>query len=343
MTIGGFTRREEPLSLPYRQNTIAFTFESAGAGAGQLSYQWRLADLMPEWSSPGAGQFVQFAGLPPGEYRFEIMVCDALNRCDVLAEPYLFVVERALWHHWWFWLALIVIIGIIGFIVVRRRIRSMELREEQKRRVLEARIKALEMEQKALQLQMNPHFVFNVMQTIQSNMARNHFAKARHNMARFSGLMRTMLNLNRQKRVTLEDEIEFLEKYLQMENLCRAQPFTFRINVDENVETFAVEIPPMLIQPIVENAVKHGSAKDDAEIDVHFSESNDRLICEVRDNGPGFRQTEESDPESAGLDIIRERLRHLGPGATLHISEGKKDKGKNRSGGTTVTVEIPLS
>jgi ligand-binding sensor domain-containing protein len=332
--LGGFGKQKEELVLPYRENAIAFSYAAATTEPGPLTFQWKLKGAFEDWSAPSVRNLVQFVGLAPGAYAFDVRVCNALGKCSMLAFPWSFTIRTALYHHWWFWVLLAAAVVLLVAALVRRRISTLKKQAQEEQERLRMQLKSLEMEQKALQLQMNPHFIFNVMQTIQAQMQRNHFAKARHSMSHFARLMRSMLDLSRRKEITLEEELEFLKVYLDLENACSGHPFEYNLTVARDVETFAITIPPMLIQPVVENAIKHGTTADNPHIDIEFYDDKDLLTCIVRDNGRGFSETDVDKEHSTALHIIRERIAAMGPQGELRI-------GQSTSGGAEITLVIP--
>ena len=207
----------------------------------------------------------------------------------------------------------------------------------------------------ALQAQMNPHFIFNAMNSIQQFTLQNDVDNANKYLSRFSKLLREVLHQSQKNTVTLAEEIELLQLYLQIEALRMSNDFSFQIEVDGDIETDAIKIPVMIIQPFVENALIHGlSAKHGPkELSVKFKmKSENILVCEVTDNGIGREKAKEFrlqrkgllKHESKGMQMVKERLQ-LFNGTTndnSHVSifDLKNDTGENQ--GTKVVIEIPI-
>ncbi len=175
----------------------------------------------------------------------------------------------------------------------------------------------LELEQKALRLQMNPHFIFNALQSIQGFIARNDSAEARRYLAKFGKLMRSTLENSRHAFTSIALETESLSHYLGLEALCHGNRFTFTIETDQRIDPEATFIPVMLIQPFVENAVIHGLLhllEKPGRIDIRFILDEKSVFCEIEDNGVGRTKAKEyesqtkKDHKSAALEITRERL-----------------------------------
>ena len=116
----------------------------------------------------------------------------------------------------------------------------------------------IELEQEAHRLQMNPHFIFNSLNSIQGIISTNDVHGAKSYLVKFARLMRIILENAREKFVPLQNEIEMLENYMELERLSKQNKFTFSISVASNIDTEMIEIPPMMIQPFIENAIIHG-------------------------------------------------------------------------------------
>ena len=161
--------------------------------------------------------------------------------------------------------------------------------------------------------------------------------------------MRLTLENSREEFIPLTNEIYVLENYLELEKLALNQMFDFKINVIESINSEDIEIPPMLLQPFVENAILHGikPMKEKGCIEIEFSSDEQFLICEIIDNGIGISQSEEKSlksHKSSGIEITKERLEKINFGTGVHGSiefiDLKDDIKKNT--GTKVTVKIPI-
>lgn len=212
--------------------------------------------------------------------------------------------------------------------------------------------KLLEMEAKALSSQMNPHFIYNSLSTVQHLILINENQKAFDYISDFSLLMRQMLNNSRKSYVAFEDEIDFIQRYLQLEKFRFSNSFDYKIEYDDALKGNGHCIPPMIIQPIIENAIKHGLApkkeKDKAFLKVGFSLEQDFIECVIDDNGIGWRKNQSNfsaiKHESTALSIIKERLKLI---KSYNNNSGKIEvidkysNGYNESG-TTVRIYMPI-
>jgi LytS/YehU family sensor histidine kinase len=196
---------------------------------------------------------------------------------------------------------------------------------------------------------MNPHFIFNSLNSIQSYIANNENDKANRFLAKFSRLIRAMLNHSRASKITLEDEIESIQLYLALEKMRFKEKFDFDIIIDEEIHADEVMIPPLLIQPYLENAIIHGlsQARAQGKISLYYMLVGKYLLATVTDNGVGIETTRRlkdkngSLHKSVGMTITRKRLELLDEGNSdpkVSIEEITDRKGEVL--GTKVEVKI---
>ena len=230
--------------------------------------------------------------------------------------------------------------GLVFVIFNRRQVkRRLTLQKE-----------VTEYEQKALHLQMNPHFVFNCLGAISSFIVQNGTDSALKYLSKFSKLMRLTLEYSKDSLIPIDKEIESLQNYLELEQLRFHNSFTFSIASSDNVE-FNMGLPPLLIQPFVENAILHGLVpkEGDGNIDVYFDVQNQQLICTITDDGIGLTKSTEMKENSMtahrsmALEITKKRLEIME--ATIAKSaqiEIKELENNNTVMGTRVTLRLPI-
>ena len=177
----------------------------------------------------------------------------------------------------------------------------------------------MELEKRALQAQMNPHFIYNSMNSIQQFIIVHDVEGAMKYLTRFSRILRTVLNMSAQSRIPLYEEIKLIEDYLELENMRFPDKFTYEIIVAPELNIHSAEIPPFFIQPQVENAIRHGLLKKSTSghLSVEIKKDGESLLIIVEDNGIGrvaSQQLKYADAKthvSKGLSIVEERLRHM--------------------------------
>ncbi len=227
---------------------------------------------------------------------------------------------------------IITIVAALVFFVVRQKRRRLLTQQN-------------ELEQKLLRSQMNPHFIFNSLGAIQSFMMKNDGRKAAFYLSSFSSLMRSILKNSREELISLQEEKQTLENYLNLHQLRLGERLSFSVSISDELDAESVVIPPMLIQPFVENAILHGIEKleGNGRIEVVFSEENNQLKITIDDNGPGFQKGEQKENHvSYALQIFKERIANLKRtlGSSIEYKLENKANPQGTLQGTLVTVTL---
>ncbi|TNE56117.1 MAG: hypothetical protein EP338_00700 [Bacteroidetes bacterium] len=347
------------LVLPYDQNHLSFNFLGINLNnMDDVRYQWRLAGFDADWSPVSSDHQIVYSNLGPGKYLFLVRSC---NEDGVWTpHPVRLPIEimAPYWMNWWFIAGEVLLaLLIIGFII-RWYIRRIRSQENEEKRKLQLQKNIVELEQKALRLQMNPHFIFNALNSIQALIGSGNEQQARYFLAKFSGLMRQILANSRKNMISLEEEVKLIENYLMVERFCNGDRFDYEIEVTEGLETDYIQVPPMIIQPFIENAIKHGFKDIDGVsnqkrnvLRVSFAEEKGQLICEVSDNGIGRKKSAEINQksmetyhESTALLVTRERLELFESekgSASLEIDDLYDENGQ--ASGTKIVIRIPIN
>lgn len=237
-----------------------------------------------------------------------------------------------------------ILLLLFGWVAVR-------LYLKQRRSAYERAI--LETEQKALRAQMNPHFIFNVLNSIQYFAGRNDMASVELYLNKFTRLIRAILEQSRSPFIQLSQELATLRLYLELEKMRFEDKFDYTIAVDPDLEPERIRIPGMLVQPLVENAIKHGisNKKGEALVQLHFASHGDTLRCTVADNGIGREaarglkaSANGQDHRSVATTIIQERMESLSAIHRIQLSCTTEDlhDEQGQPSGTRVVVELPL-
>lgn len=210
-----------------------------------------------------------------------------------------------------------------------------------------------ELEQKQLRAQMNPHFIFNCLNSIQHFMVQNDVLNANKYLTDFASLMRKTLELSEGGTITLHKEIDYLDNYLLLEQLRFGNKFTYEIKCDDSIETNSVEIPPMVVQPFVENAIRHGLRYLDGNtgiLKINFYRLDEIIICEVDDNGIGREKSQQLkslshiEYQSRGMELTQKRLELISKVTNSDFKILITDKKDNldKPTGTKVTIKFPI-
>jgi hypothetical protein len=247
---------------------------------------------------------------------------------------------------------LLFLLGVFIFrgLLIKRRNEKLHLQKDFELKQLENEKKQAELETQALRAQMNPHFIFNCLSSINRFILKNESKTASNYLTRFSRLMRMVLNNSQKPLISLDDELEMLELYLEMERLRFKNSFDYAITFLNAIDSDNVFIPPLLLQPFCENAIWHGLMHKDGQgrLDIELSMQDGVLNCIITDNGVGREKAEEMNSKTAekeksmGLKITTERLALLNREKglnTFYEIEDLKDENK-KAVGTKITLKI---
>ncbi len=216
---------------------------------------------------------------------------------------------------------------------------------KQKNNLLQSDNKRLNMEQKLLQVQLNPHFIFNSIANLQSLASAGNTKDTVRYLNVFSGLLRNILEQSRKDFITLEEEVATLENYIQLQQMRYHELFDYQISTAENIYLPGILIPPMLIQPFIENAIEHGFRNIDykGQLNVSFNVANEQLIIVVEDNGKGIEPKNQSDQKKNSLagTILRERLDVVFNSQGQEAKYEQTDKKEFGGHGYMVKITIP--
>lgn len=305
----------EPLQLKPDENFITFSFKGQFLRkAKAISYKYRLEGLDTTWCYT-KNTFVSYTTLPARKYRF---VLYALTTNGILSEQPItlsFEIEKPFWKKLWFRILVIGVIVIGAYTFYTQRLKRVKQQEAEKTRLNKL---VAESELKALRAQMNPHFIFNAINSIQSFILQNNTEEAHKYLTKFARLIRLVLENSKYELVPLKREMDALELYIELEVLRASFEFDYELTTEDALQAETLQVPPMLIQPFVENAILHGInplKERRGKLSVHFQKQvNNTVLCTVDDNGIGraaafaIKQKKMLNTESMGLEVTKTRL-----------------------------------
>ncbi|MFN4235138.1 MAG: histidine kinase [Bacteroidia bacterium] len=339
-------------SLSHNENSIKINYAAFSViNTQKFQFRYRLSDIDKDWIYTD-NTFVQYNALPPGDYLFSVSAMNANGVWSKESASVFFKILPPFWQTTWFLVLSISIIAFIIFLFFIIRIKQIKKREEEKTK-LHKRIADIELQ--ALQAQMNPHFIFNTLASIQYFITDNNVEAANQYLSKFAKLMRSIIYNSRRKKVPLKDEIQALELYIQMEQLRCNYSFDYKIICSNNVDLNDDEVPGLLIQPYVENAIWHGLmyVKDrKGELNILIDKNDNLLKCVIDDNGIGRKKSMEikaqslKPHQSVGMSITKERLDILNTIQNHKLSVNIIDKINKQTlepEGTQVEIYIPLA
>ncbi|WP_124981115.1 sensor histidine kinase [Nonlabens xiamenensis] len=280
-------QQQSVYTVPDQETSTVISFNANGLrGLTSSSFQYRIKDHTDWTVLPVGSNSVQFASLPVGSITFELQQKES----NVTKHLY-FKVQQVFYKTLWFWalMAGIIIGGIIFYYRRLLRFRESEKNKELRNLALDNELVSLRLEN--LRSQMNPHFIFNALNSIQEYIINNEKNLASSYLVKFSRLIRMYLEQSREHHIMLEVEIKALQLYLELEKVRFEEKLNYQLEVDPVLDIQKVMVPPLFIQPYVENALKHGllHKKTNRRLHISFSwdKEHNRLIVSVEDNGVG--------------------------------------------------------
>jgi ligand-binding sensor domain-containing protein len=277
----------------YTENSFKIEFNTTGyQHEAYTNFEYRLVGLNSDWITLDKGiSKLYFNQLTDGEYTFEIRIKDENNTYSKI-EKINFTITPPFWKTWWFVLLVIGTLGFIGYCYFNYRIKKAQ---NYKRKELEAAYAEQELifsQLENLRSQMNPHFIFNALNSIQEFIITNDKDTASEYLVKFSRLIRVYLDHSRQSEIPLIEEIKALEIYLELEKVRFEDKLNYTISVQKEINTHQIVVPSLFIQPYVENALKHGllHKKNDRQLSLNFSINDNYLQVEIIDNGIGLTE-----------------------------------------------------
>jgi ligand-binding sensor domain-containing protein len=300
------------LSLRYNENKITIEtgiIDYYSKGASRMRYKLEGKGVNENWQFGPANYTIRFEGLQPGKYKLRMQASNAALQFNGPEKTLVILISPPWYGTWWF---RIIIIAIASYIVISIfRARVKKIKDDAR---IENQLKELEM--KALKAQMNPHFIYNALNSIQALVANDKKAEGIHYIGSFSRLLRQVLDNSENNVISLDKELETIDLYIQLESLRLDMQLHYKKIVPENVVTEFEKIPPLILQPFVENALWHGLSRKEGEKEVKIivSLKDDWLLCDITDNGIGREKAQElknnsiSIHQSKAIDITRKRL-----------------------------------
>jgi ligand-binding sensor domain-containing protein len=340
------------MKLGYRKRSLNIRYEALNYSAsGKNHYRYRLLGYDSNWVYTNTRE-IQFNQLPYGSYKVEIQAKrehdDWNGSVSFIQLP--IVCKPPFWATTWFWITAFSIFTLFLILFFKNRINNLRLRQKQQE---DLRQKINDTEQMALKAQMNPHFIFNSLNSIQQYVIESDVEGANKFISGFSKLIRQTLEFSSKELITLDEEVSYLSTYLELEKARMESAFIYNVNVKTKQPSSLLELPPLLLQPYVENALRHGIRylkNVDGIISLSFIEQNGFLECIIQDNGIGRKRAMELKAEnpieyqSRGMSLTAERIALLNEGKEKKIKvtiEDLKDQQGNVAG-TRIRVLFPV-
>lgn len=336
--------------LDYTQNFFSLEFSSIGFTHPEKNfYQYQLEGVDPSWTDAGQRNYVGYTNIDGGDYTFKVKAANVDGMWN--KEP--LKIRLHISTPWWktAWFRTFVLLGILASIFAFYQYRINRLmKEERLRSQYEKKLANVELT--ALRAQMNPHFIFNCLNSIDHYIIKNETRKASEYLNSFSRLIRLILQNSRSNYINLKDELEALKLYMEMESLRFNHRFDYVVQVEKEMDLESTEIPPMIIQPYVENAIWHGlmHKKGKGKVVLTLGRENGYLHCSIEDNGIGrdkaaqLKSKNRTRKKSMGMGITKDRINIINnlynTDTSVHVIDLKDKQGIGV--GTRIELTIPI-
>ncbi|HMQ77640.1 MAG TPA: histidine kinase [Flavobacteriales bacterium] len=324
------------LTLDHTARMVTFRFACLDlTNPASNRFRYRLKGFDREWVDNGTANEVTFTNLDAGSYVLEVQGMNSAGVWNTNGARLSLVLLPPWWATWWFRGAVALLLGFVAYRAYRGRMKALKMDREVAR-----------LETQALRSQMNPHFIFNALNSINAVIRRSDMDRASGFVTRFARVMRGVLEHSRHGEVSLREDLGTLQAYLELERQRCDERFDFEITVAPDIDPDDVMVPPLVVQPFVENAIWHGMAGkvDKGHIRLHVQRRDDHITYTIEDDGAGRHAPKvAADPEapvkktSLGTTITRERLdlvqrQHGGKAGFAY---------EDLNPGTRVTVTMP--
>jgi len=343
-TAGVNPNLSENIRLPYSQNSVELRFNVINftdPEENRFAYRF-VNEKDSNWRELNTKNIVILSKLLPGNHRIQVKLYSVNNRWPSQFKTISIYIKPPFWRTVWFVLLVMAILITAAYFLYRKRIHQIQQKANLDKLLAQT-------EMKALHSQMNPHFIFNCLNSIREMILNNENRQASHYLSKFAQLIRLTLDNSTKPFISLKNTIDYLRRYLEMEQI-RTDHFTYLFEIDEELDPEDIFLPPMLIQPFIENAIWHGQQPGKPmHLSIRFQKKNNQMICIVDDDGIGIetslRNKEQLNHQSVGIANIRQRIHLLNEKYKLNSTvqiEDKSDLLPKNGTGTRVTLHLPV-
>jgi ligand-binding sensor domain-containing protein len=333
--------KNQNIALNYKENDVSFLVTARRISTPEkTTYLYILEGLDNEWRTSPFTNKIDYNNIPPGNYTFKIKSCNEDGYCDETFQEVRFTIKSPIYKTWWFLILLLLLVS--ASILTFFRYRTNNLRAEYIAKMTNAELRAL-------RIQMNPHFIFNSLNSIQYYVLNSDSKTAYKYLTKFSALMRKTLQHSKENFLPLKDELKALELYLELENLRLENTLNSSIHVSEAIDADKTLIPTLFLQPFVENAIIHGllPKKGERKISIIIEPLDKGFQCRILDNGIGRKAANELNKnrnrshKSTALEAIESRIKIINTSGKTKITMTIEDLVKdNKPLGTEVILTI---
>lgn len=330
-------------TFPADSNNISFTANTIYYGYDDaIQYQYMLDDADQTWKNLAQGSTINYNALANGSYVFKLRSVNNFGKSNFTEALFPFVIKPPFFKTWWFRMLLGILATAAIYIFIRQR-------DAQKHHRNQMALQVSNLKLTALQSQMNPHFIFNSLNSIQNYILQQKPIEAARYLSKFSKLMRRILDQSFSNLSPLADIVDTLNMYLELEAFRFSNEFSYQIKFEKEAQRTEIQLPPLLLQPYVENAIIHGLMPKEGQKNllIHLYCQNNTLHCSIEDNGVGRgnkldkNTSHISRGQKLTTDMLATMKTLINADASIEITD-KKDE-NNQPLGTKIDLIIPLN
>ena len=302
-------------TIKHNHNSLIFSFSAQEFFLPErIEYAYQLKGIDNDWQYTNSfNRKITYSKLSPGKYIFLLRAQKIGGNWDTQPLEYTIDIKPAFWQTAWFKLLTFLLVISLIALFIRWRINTIKQKEKQN---IQHEKELIELEAKALRSQMNPHFIFNSLNSIKSLINKNENDKAANYLTTFSKLIRTLFQNSDKREVSLYDELETCKLYTQIEKMRFGEKVNFMFEIDETIDLKDIKVPALILQPFIENAIWHGLVPQEigGKVVIAVKENKGSVECSIDDNGIGrelskqYKSSYESTHESKGIGLIKSRL-----------------------------------
>ena len=332
---------KDSIYLSYQDNSFNLEFTGLDFSGKAINFEYQLIGFDKDPIIVSDRRYISYTNIDPGNYQLYIKSIGNSKKFILTIK-----IESPIWTKWWFRSLIILVVFSLASLFYYLRLKNIRQKK------VEAESRALQSELQALRLQMNPHFIFNSLNSIQSYITDNKQELASEYLALFARLIRKILDNSRKQAIPIAKEIETLEIYLTLERVRFDNQFDYKFDIDPNVDVHWLTIPPMLIQPYIENSIKHGlrPKSSGGTIIIGMKMIDEiNMLCWIQDNGIGRKKALElknqrlTSHKSIAMEATKDRLEILNSLRKQKVSVKVIDLYNNNEAlGTKVELIIPI-
>ena len=299
----------KPVRLSYKENFFTVEFAALNfSNLQQTNYYYRLSGTDKDWVNGDTKRFANYTDLQPGEYIFEVKAENGTSIGETTS--FKIIIVPPFWKTTWFRVIILLLAAAMVYFLFRRRITAIRHEAAMKQKIAET-------EMMALRAQMNPHFIFNCINSIDALIQSNDKYHATVYLNKFAKLIRNILDSSKQNTVTLAKDLDTLKLYIELEQLRHENKFTAEIKADDVLLQDDYKVPPLIIQPFVENAILHGLRKrqdNKGKLFIAIRKNKEHIQYIITDNGPGRNENgaanvQQKEKRSYGMQMSSDRIK----------------------------------